>query len=529
MNLYEIQSAYQQRMPIEEINQIYKNGLAEGELTDHEQLELWKQVCAFANFEMIDYLISQGWRAMGVEDAYGNNLLHLMAEAEFDRSYIMSEGQIYQTTKKLLDNKVSPIRKNNDGNTALMIGAKTGYFEMLQAYQEAGAKIDWVDKDGNTLLHIAAENSGQVASDLASAKTDFESFDQSPHFDANSRRDVERKAEMEWRYQVKHAKLNHFLVFITSCMEAGLDPYQKNNYGETAIDVAVKVKSKIAGAVLKGDDLSNNEVSGSSVQAGGQDIFQACINQDLEAIEALINLGTNLNEEYDKEGDKYNKLLPLSISVILHDFESVDLLLKNGADPMLLDSESFHPLKYLFNTLSTINTSSNQFENKTLQKILKSFITAGFDINALMDDEENTLLTLAAKNADRLQLFNGKSVAKTLIEEAIYADADVNKTNRDGISALMYLSMADLKRAEKEILILLEQGALTDLKDKDGKTALIYATNNEEKSTAKTYCELLEQFGNILVDAKDNSEKSALDYAAENDNENLVAWLLERQ
>ncbi|WP_026976830.1 ankyrin repeat domain-containing protein [Flavobacterium tegetincola] len=529
MNLYEIQSAYQQRVPFKEINQTYKSGLAEGELTDEEKIELWKQVCAFGNFEMIDELIAQGWRTMGVEDAYGNNLLHIMAEAEFGRSYTMSEGQIYETTKRLLANKVSPIRKNSEGFTALMLGAKAGYFEMFQAYQDAGVKIDWADSKGNTLLHICAENSGSYASDLSSAQDEYLEFVQAPHYDENSRRDVSRKAELEWRYQLKQNRLSDFVNFISMGIEAGLDPFQKNNYGETAIDIAVKVKSKIAGALLKGDDLSNKENVDWYIQAGGQDIYQTCINQDVKAVDALIKLGENLNEEYDKEGDRYHGMLPLAIAIILHDFEIVDLLLKNGADVQLMDSKSWHPLRYLYATDSTINTNSNQFEDKIFQKILQAFVKAGFDINTLMDDEENTLLTLSAKNADSLQLFNGNSIAKVIMEEAIFADADVNKTNRDGISALMYLGLTDLRRAEKEFLMLLEQGAKTDLKDKDGKTALIYATNNSEKSTAKTYCELMEQFGDILVNAKDNSEKSALDYAVEKDNENLVAWFLERQ
>jgi len=529
MNLHEIQSAYQQGTRVEEINQAYQQGMAEAELTDDEKLELWKQVCAFCNFEMIDQLISQGWRAMGIEDRYGNNLLHLMAEAPFDRSYHMSKGQIYETTKRLLANKVSPIRKNSDGFTALMLGAKAGYFEMLQAYQDAGVKIDWVDTQGNTLLHISANNSGHIACDLAYAEKDLKDFDRDSHYDPNNRRDAELKATCENSCQLLQTRLENFVKFISIGMDVGLDPYQKNNYGETAIDFAIKSKSKLVGAMLSGCDLSDSETSHLHLLAGGQDLFQACLSQDLAAIDALIKLGSNKNDEYDKEGNAYNKMLPLAISVILHDFESIDLLLKNGADPMLRDRKSWHPLRYLYVVESNINTNFNDFENKTFPKILHSFVTAGFDINTLMDDDENTLLTISAKNADRLQLFNGDTVAKTMIEEAIFADADVNKTNRDGISALMYLALTDLKRAEKEILLLLEQGAKTELKDKDGKTALMYAANNSDKTTAKTYCELLAQFGDTLVSAIDNSEKSALNYAVENDNENLVAWLLERQ
>jgi len=351
-----------------------------------------------------------------------------------------------------------------------------------------------VNSEGNTLLHLAAQSSSRFVSDLS-----------------------------------KETKLDQFIRFVSMGMEYGLNPSQKNNYGETAVDFAIRYNSKIIGAMLNGLDLANQELAPLFIETGGKDVFQACITKDLAALDSLIKLGANLNEEYDKEGDRYAKMLPLSIAVTLHDFEIVDLLLKSGADPQLIGSKSWHPLRYLYTTEAEINTSFNDFENKNFQKILKSFVTAGFDLDSLVDDDEHTILTISAKHADRLQLHNGNSTAKSIIQEAVYLNADVNKTNRDGVSALMYLCVTDLRRSENELLMLLEQGALVDLKDKDGKTALIYATNNSDKSTAKTYCELLDQFGNIIADAVDNSEKSALDYAVERDNENLVAWLLERQ
>jgi len=491
MNLYEIEQFYRQGKSLSEINEIYQEGLSE--VKEDEQLAVWKQVCVFANFEMIDQLINIGWRAMGVEDPYGNTLLHLMAEPIND-SYVMPEGRIYETTKRLLANKISPMRKNANGETALMIGAKSGYHEMLQFFHENGIKIDWVNSEGNTLLHLAAQSSSRFVSDLS-----------------------------------KETKLDQFIRFVSMGMEYGLNPSQKNNYGETAVDFAIRYNSKIIGAMLNGLDLANQELAPLFIETGGKDVFQACITKDLAALDSLIKLGANLNEEYDKEGDRYAKMLPLSIAVTLHDFEIVDLLLKSGADPQLIGSKSWHPLRYLYTTEAEINTSFNDFENKNFQKILKSFVTAGFDLDSLVDDDEHTILTISAKHADRLQLHNGNSTAKSIIQEAVYLNADVNKTNRDGVSALMYLCVTDLRRSENELLMLLEQGALVDLKDKDGKTALIYATNNSDKSTAKTYCELLDQFGNIIADAVDNSEKSALDYAVERDNENLVAWLLERQ
>lgn len=526
INLFDIQNAYLTGSPITEINEMYKVDLEN--TSDEEKVEIWKQVCTFANFEMIEYLLSLGWRAMGVVDQNNNTLLHFLAAAEFDRSYYIDPGRIYESTKMLLANKVSPLRKNAYDENALISASDKGYFEMLQAYIDAGLKLDWTDSEGNTILHHSAQNSAQYYSSFTDAQDRVDDNYQSPLFDESSSREVHRRKELEWKRDVSQARFNHFINFIALALEAGLDPNQKNNYKETPIDFAIKYKAKGAGALLKGDDLSNEETLPLYFLAGGQTIFQACINSDVEAIEALIKLGENLNEAYDKEGDRYNGMVPLSIAVILHQFEIVDLLLKNGADASLLDSKSWHPLRHLFLPISTVNTSFDQFEKKVFQNMMKSFIAAGFDCNAVIDDDENTVLTLSAKEADRLEMYNGHTIAKKVIEELVFADADLNVTNKDGISAVMYLCQADLRRAENELITLLEQGALTDLKDRNGKTALMYAASNSDHSTAKTYCELLAQFGEILVDAKDNSEKTALDYAVEKDNENLVSWLLER-
>lgn len=526
MRLTDIRYAYLEGRDIAEINEMYKKDL-DG-ISEELQLEVWKQVCAFANVEMIDYLLSIGWRAMGIEDDSGNTLLHILASAEFDDSYFIGEDRIYEATKKLLEAKVSPLRKNNYSETALMIGAKSGYHEMLIAYGECNAKTDFTTKDGNTLLHIVAQNSAHLISRFETAKENLE-YNYQQNFDENNAREVQKRAELEWRYNTRHVRLTQCISFVYGCFGLEMDPYQKNNAMETAVDVAVNYKSKIIGAVLAGADFNDEEKSTLYVLAGGQNVYQACINRDAEGLNALIQLGENINEEYDKEGDRYHGMTPLSIAVVLHDANCVEVLLKNGADAMFKDSKSWHPFRYLYSPESSIQTNSDQFKNKNFQRMLQAFLEAGFDINSFLDDDENTLLTLSAKYSDRTQMFNNDTIPRTFINEAIFANADVNKTNREGISALMYLCLTGFERAEKEILTILEQGASTTLKDKNGKTALIYATQNDDKATAKTYCELLAEFGDILIDAKDNSEKTALDYAVEKNNENLVAWLLGKQ
>lgn len=526
MNIYQIEQAYIQGKDLAEINELYKTEIADA--TEEQQVEVWEQVCGFANLEMIDYLIAQGWRTAGVENRNGDTLLHFLATPLRSYDYYIGEKRVYECTKKLLEAKVSPLRKNSAGETALMLSAKVGYTEMLEAFAEMGAKIDFTDRNGNTILHILASYSYSAVSNFETALERLMIHQNDPNFDENNPRQAQERAVLEWKHNLNKARFNQFITFAIVAKEFGIDPFHKNNEGKTAVDVAIGQKCKSIGAILKGVDFDNKETVSLYFDAGGMNLHQACANNDLVALNALIQVGDDVNEIYDAEGDAFNGMTPLAIAMQKHSFDVTDVLLKNGADANLRDSKSWHPFRHLYTPSSNVNTNFEQFKDKVFQQILKSYLTAGFDINSLMDDDENTLLTLSAKYADSLQLYNSNSVATVLIDEVIYANADVNKTNREGVSALMYICLADANRGEKNLITLLEQGASTELRDKNGKTALIYAVNNSDKSVAKTYCELMADFGNLLIDAKDNSEKSALDYAVEKNNETLVSWLVER-
>ncbi|SOD11731.1 ankyrin repeat domain-containing protein [Pedobacter xixiisoli] len=526
MNLYHIEQAYLQGKQPAEIKEMYISEITEA--TEEEQIQVWEQVCGFANLEMLDYLIEQGWRTAGVENRNGDTLLHFLATPLRTYDYFIGEKQVYECTKKLLETKVSPLRKNSDGETALMRGARVGYTEMLEAYQEIGAKMDFTDRRGNTLLHILVEYSNSAVSNYENDLERLMVHQNDPNFDESNQRQAQERSVLEWKHNVSKARFNQFITFAIVAKEFGIDPFQKNNEGRTAVELAIARKSKSIAAILKGVDFSEQETVPLYFNAGGMDVHQACANKDVEALTALIELGENVNEAYDKENDKHNGMTPLAIAMMEHSFEITDLLLKNGADATLRDSKSWHPFRYLYTPHSSVNTNFERFKEKTFQQILKAYLAAGFDINSLLDDDENTLLTISAKYADSLTLYNGDTISTVLVQEAIYSDADVNQTNRDGISALMYLCLADSQRGEKNLITILEQGASTELRDKNGKTVLMYAINNSDKSVAKTYCELLGEFGNLLIDAKDNDEKSALDYAGERDNETLVAWLLEK-
>ncbi|RZJ79396.1 MAG: hypothetical protein EOO47_10950 [Flavobacterium sp.] len=526
MNLYSVEQAYIQGKTKEEIKELYISAIAES--TEDEQIIVWEYVCGFADAEMISYLLEQGWRAMGAENRDGDTLLHFLAMPKRTYDYFIPDEAIYNCAKILLEAKVSPLRKNSEGNTALLYGARIGYYKMLEAYQEVGAKMDFADRNGNTLLHICAQYAKGIFDDYTNALEKLTIHQNDPSFDAENARHANERAQLEWRFNINRERLNYCISFAYTAMEYGIDPLQKNNERENAIDVAIRYGAKSIGAILKGVNYEDKETVPLYFDAGGMDVYQACAKNDLEALTALIKLGENVNEACDKENDKYNGMTPLAIAMMEHRLEITELLLGNGADATLRDSKSWHPFRYLYTPHSGVNVNFERFKEKTFQRILKAYIGAGFDINSLVDDEENTLLTISASYADRLMLYNSNTISTVMIDEVVYSGADVNQTNRNGVSALMYICLVGAERGEKNLVTLLEQGASTELRDKNGKTALMYAINNSDKSTAKTYAELMAEFGNLHIDAKDNDEKSALDYAGERDNETLVAWLLEK-
>ncbi|RYG08610.1 MAG: ankyrin repeat domain-containing protein, partial [Chitinophagaceae bacterium] len=473
MNIYQIEQAYIQGKDLAEINELYKTEIADA--TEEQQIEVWEQVCGFANAEMVSHLLEQGWRVAGLEDREGNTVLHFLAKPARTYDYFIPDEAIYNCTKLLLEAKVSPLRKNSEGNTALMLGARIGYYKMLEAYQEISAKIDFADRKGNTLLHICAEYAKGIFDDYTNALEKLTIHQNNPDFNAENQRQAQERAQLEWRFNINRERFNYCISFAYTAMEYGIDPHQKNNERETSIDVAIRYGAKSIGAILKGVDYEDKETVPLYFDAGGMDIYQACAKNDLEALTALIKLGENVNEAYDKENDKHNGMTPLAIAMMEHRFEITDLLLKNGADATLRDSKSWHPFRYLFTPHSSVNTNFERFKEKTFQKILKDYIGAGFDINSLLDDEENTLLTISASYGDRLMLYNSNTISSVMVDEAVYSGADVNQTNRDGVSALMYLCLVGSERAEKNLITLLEQGASTELSDKNGKTALMYA------------------------------------------------------
>ncbi|MFV0480612.1 MAG: ankyrin repeat domain-containing protein [Campylobacteraceae bacterium] len=522
-NLYDIKRAYSDKSyKLEEIQHSFKEFLKKASSDDDNlKLSVWKLVSEFADFGMVDFLTNElDWRANNITDGY-SNVLHFLANKGDATYFNMPKGRVYETTKKLLDAKVSMLKKDGYNLTPLMGAAKNGMVEFIQVCIEKGVKIGITTEDGDTLLHLIAEYSGRAEESFEKYTTpEYEKEMSKEDFDATKKYMVERREYVTDKYNREKDTIRGFIDSAKLLMEQGLDPFEKNNYNKTAIDVAVNYKGKIISVVLQGIDVDSDD-SKLQLQTAGMNIFQACEAKDSVALDAILQLGANPNEEQDDENSSENKMLALSIAMKYFDFPSIKILLENGASATIFDSRGKHPLTYMYHSGYI---KSEAYKEKIPQKILALLVQKGFKLDDYIDDDENTLLTYTAKN-----FYYNTNLAKALLDELIYKNCDVNKSNKHGQSALMFLCASDDREAENSLITLLENGVDVSVKDKNGKTPLIYAAKNSNNTYAKNYAELLEQFGDILVSAKDNQGKSSLDLAVENNNEPLVKWLLERQ
>ena len=200
-------------------------------------------------------------------------------------------------------------------------------------------------------------------------------------------------------------------------------------------------------------------------------IFEAVRKNQLEIVKKLIEKGTDVNLQ-NKWG--YAPLhVAASVAASMENFDIVLELLKNGANPHLLNSVNETPIYIVMNNDRTkvINT-----------ELAIALISNGESVNYVYDTNK-TLLYLAM-NYDI-------EIATKLLEYG----ALPNVQNSLGLTPLM---IATKLRKVNHVRLLLSYGADTNIKDSYGRTAMHFAveTLNPNK---KIVSDLLENKADIYI------------------------------
>jgi ankyrin repeat protein len=473
---------------------------------DHCGQDLLFLAADYAHAEALAFLLEAG-ASFSAVDGYGFTPLHYLARQEESRYHVKPRGAVAASTELLLDNKVSYLRKDeNEKMTCYHYAARNGLPEMVEMLAKRGAKLNLTDKDGNTGIHIACDYVKAALNDIEYKK-----------------RDAEKSETAGAKYKAALDLAEAYFRTVKAFAEGGVDIDEKNSYGQSALDIAVKNDAKKIAAYLSGALTGEAD----EAVAGGMTLHQAAEKGDAEAINAIAKTGADLNALKD-DGEHHSGgytagYTALAIACAYLQSKAVEALLANGADPSFKDGKGRTALSYLVSGLQA-SLHSGIFNEKVIPKIIKDMAAAGMNINETVNDDADTLLILACKS-ERGKAYNNHSVKGDIIDTALALKADVKAANRFGETALMHVCARDFDMMENIQIALLEGGADTAATDRNGDTALHYAARNDDKNGAKVLCDMLLEFG-AAADAVNNAGKTALDIATETNNEPLVKLLL---
>ena len=496
--------------------------LFEEKSVDEVGAEMVMLAAQYAHTEALEWLNEQGID-LNITDKYEYNPLHEVAKKDF-RYYRPEKDDIRNCTRFLLSQGISALRKDeNEYMACYHYAARSGNYEFVEELN--GKKLDLTDKSGNTGIHIACDYVRHAMSNLHYASNLVEKTaikygetierlkdrnlsdeDMAKYMENNRIKTVEQAEE---EYAGLIAEIDNYYKTVKAFVDGGLDPDEKNNYGETGLDIAVRNEAKKIASFLMGEDIESDE----ALSSGGMSIHQAVEKNDIQAIKAITHRGANVNAANNKEG-RFQGWLPLAIACAHLNVEAINALIECGADVSLKDDAGHTGLFFIGNEAHVTE------KDKRIKIVLTVFKKAGYDFNSSVNDDSDTLLNYHCK-------YNS-SYDNSFIPEFLRIGADVNISNRFGETPLMHICKQNSAYVENIQLSLLENGADVAAKDQNGNTPLHYAAINHSNSLAKTMAGILAEFGKVDINAVNNQGKTALDIATETGNEPLVKWLLSR-
>lgn len=483
-----------------------------------------------AEYQAVELLINKG-ADTSIKDDNDSNLLHTLAYAQA-RDYAVNADE-EKTATLLIKAGVSVLQKNVDNVTAVHVAVKNNKAGLIKAVASQNKKMDFTTRDGDTALHLAIVQANSIADYYYKySKPDYDKAIEKYGNGTDVISTTKMKSAKE-SFEKKAKELEDIFCIIQVLVDKGLDPDQKNNYGKTPKMLAMDCKDVRVSAVLAGDYIAGEELDESkklSLATKGMNLMQAVEKRDYDAVDALLKQGADPNELYgDNLSHRGTDLIgktPLAMACIYLDEKLVKLLLDNKADPNLLDSEENHPLFYSFISGGYVNT--NTFKNKTIDNILNMFLEKGFNVNTPVTKNNMTLVCYASKVGPLQTSYNSDCLSKKVLEWLLRKNANVNIADNDGVTPLMYVCNSDKEFYENIQISMLENDANINARDKNGKTPLMYCAKNYSKSLSLSMAKMLFEFGTVDVNAVNNDEKTALALTAETNNENLLNYLLEK-
>lgn len=241
--------------------------------------------------------------------------------------------------------------KNAAGFTALYYAVKNNDDCCMEMLLKHGADPKFVDKDDNTLLHIAAQSDAfYSAGHLARYKLNpnqLNKYKLAPlhiailkHFDHTAHSiiwlaDTNPNIPMAGESPLIFAVRNELLEVVRDLVEKGADVNAKDAMGHSALDLALTRRDNIS---IMYELLKHGADPDAKDANGDTPLARALKTNDIEAARILILLGANPNIP-DTHG-----VMPIFHILRLNDLDCAALLVERGADPHVRDAEGNTPL-----------------------------------------------------------------------------------------------------------------------------------------------------------------------------------------
>ena len=259
-------------------------------------------------------------------------------------------------------------------------------------------------------------------------------------------------------------KLNSLLLESSSkgCLEMvqillikGASAEARGASGQTALHFAAKAgEEKIVDLLLdKGANIEQRDLKGATP------LFLATEAKHREVVKVLLQRGAQA------EAPGRSGTTPLSAAAFNGDTASVKLLLAAKADIKTTDISGKSPIIYA--------------AARGFQSIVVLFLNSGIDINSKYE-HDLTLLMWASGHTNDVPETDGLALVKMLIDKGAHLD----EVDDRGKTALMMAAELGHIEAVKELL---QRGAKSEIKDKEGKFAADNAANEEIKKLLQSH------------------------------------------
>lgn len=300
----------------------------------------------------------------------------------------------------------------------------------------------------------------------------------------------------------------HNLKAQENLLNAGADVNVQNGRGMTALKAVIEAvsdstrcyfiegdyvpKKLVSNLIDAGADVNIPDNKGKTPLMVAVEFAECCRNRDTYYIEKLLKAGADINAQ-DKEGRT----------------------VRDYAKKYIKSDGLKKKLEKLLGSWDTSKKEINAKATSELVSLVKNItghsfwsltdlVNAGADVNAVVNNEGQTVLMEVAK-------YGLRSCAEILLKNGVRIDA----ADKNGDTALMWASMINAGKSYDVQRMLLSAGADTEAANNEGMTALMWSVVgcDYERNT--------EQIENLLkaganINAQDKKGRTVRDYAKEN-------------